>query len=119
MSVQDMPRVILAVVKAGEANVSLTIPTILLPSINAEEKIEVELETIRNSSEVSALANVLMAWYDGDSHSIIITIPVNPFAEQDTLNRMLLLQHLGKRVAERSFPLDLSNLREIQQKILE
>lgn len=116
--VQESPSVKLAVVSEGAAIVSLIIPKDLLPSISAEDRAEKELETIKGDSDVSALASQITAWYSGDSRSLIITIPVNPLAETDTLNRMLLVQHLGERIALQELSLDLTNFREVQQDIL-
>lgn len=117
--VQELPSVKLAVVSEGVAIVSLTIPKAFLPSISVEDRAEKELKTIERDSDVSALASQITAWYSGNSRSLIITIPVvNPLAETDTLNRMMLVQHLGERIALQEFSLDLTNFKKIQEDIL-
>lgn len=55
--------------------------------------------------------------FERDGERFVLSIEVNPHAEFDTLNRMLLLQWMVKRLAEFSPPIDVSNLREVQDKL--
>ncbi|MCF7815664.1 MAG: hypothetical protein K9M10_01460 [Candidatus Pacebacteria bacterium] len=53
-----------------------------------------------------------------DEGTWAITLRVYPHAEIDTLNRMLLLQWATKRLVEFSPAIDITNLREIQKRVL-
>jgi hypothetical protein len=55
--------------------------------------------------------------FERDGSRFVLSIEVNPHAEFDTLNRMLLLQWMVKRLAEFSPPIDVSNLREVQRQL--
>lgn len=119
MALQYMPRVELCVANEGHAFAKMMIPIHLLSNLLAQERLGAELENIEKSCEVAPLRNDIVVWLDGDTGALMMTIKVNPFAEQDTVHRMLLLQHLGKRAVQHSFPIDLSNLAEIQHRVLQ
>jgi hypothetical protein len=55
--------------------------------------------------------------FERDGEQFVLSIEVNPLAQFDTLNRMLLLQWMVKRLAEFSPPIDVSNLREVQRQL--
>lgn len=53
--------------------------------------------------------------FERDGERFVLSIEVNPHAESDTRNRMLLIQWMVKRLAEFSPPIDVSNLNEVQR----
>lgn len=91
-----------------------SVACVVIPSPTLGRRREV-FETINNG--LPGLADDFSIEPDGNGR-VAVSISINPLAERDTLNRMLVIRWAVQRLAEFAPTIGFADLREVQHRLL-